>query len=184
VLLFKNKKTAMSVHISFIILLVLLSLNPLKSSDYETIWGDEKTSFITKYKSGKYFTFKAKDDPEYKNRIIDFFTSMDANDNVDITVVRINGKPEIDYCFFNEKLYSISENWGDIDTKTAAKLIQSIRKNFPGQSTEKKARDIIYSFKKNKTKILFQQNISGTDTVKVKIFYYSTDLFRMLFNEQ
>ena len=158
--------------------------NPLNSADYEKIWGNEKNKFITGYKSDDYLIFKAKDDPEFKNRIIDFFTSMNPHDRVDITVVRINGKPEIDYCFFNEKLYSIAENWGDIDSATATQLVQSIRKNYSDQSTEKKDKNIIYSFKKNKTKILFQQDTTGVNTVRVTIFYYSMDLFGMLFNEQ
>lgn len=168
----------------YLIAVIISTLHiPGFGSDYESIWGNEKNSFITKFKADTYLVFRAKDEPEYKNRIIDFFTSMNANNKVDIMVVRVNGKPEIDYCFFNEKLYSISEDWGEIDTETAAKLVHSIKKKYTGQPAEKKETDIIYSFKKNKTKVLFQQSISGGNTVRVKIFYYSMDMFRSLFNE-
>jgi hypothetical protein len=158
--------------------------SPLNSADYDTIWGNEKNIFLTGCKPDKYLMFKAKDDPDFKNRIIDFFTSMSSGNHIDITVIRINGKPEIDYCFFNNKLYSVSENWGEIDKGTAEKIIQSIRKEYSAQGTEKRDSGVLYSFKKNKTKIVYQQNISGSGSVRVTVFYYSTDLFRMLFNGQ
>jgi hypothetical protein len=157
--------------------------NPVHPAEYETFWGNDRNNFINTQKSEKYYIFKIKEKPDYKNRIVDFFESMNTNDKVNITIVRVNGKPEIDYCFFNEKLYSVSEDWGEIDIATADKLINTIKKKYSNQSVENKNSKIIYSFNRDKTKILFMQSILNEKTVKVRIYYYSADLFGILFNE-
>lgn len=173
----------MTKRIFFITVIFIAIQQLVYGSDYDNIWGNGKNSFISKYKSDNYIVFNTKDEPDYTNRIIEFFTSMNSNNRVDITIVRIIGKPEIDYCFFNEKLYSVSEDWGDIDTRAAGKLVQAIEKKYTSHSIGKKKTETIHSFEKNKTKVVFQQTLSGTNTVRVKIFYYSTDIFRSLFNE-
>ena len=169
--------------IYFITLLLIAIYQIAYGSDYDNIWGNEKTRFISQHNPDSYIVFKVKDEPEYKNRIIDFFTSMDSNNRVDITIVRINGKPEIDYCFFNEKLYSVCENWGNIAPEEDGKLIHKIETRYTAHSVQRKNTDVIHSFKKNKTKVIYQQTASGINTVRVKIFYYSTDIFKSLFYE-
>ena len=130
-----------------------------------------------------YSTFRPEEKPEYSNRIIDFFSTMNPEERAVITIVKIPGTPEMDYCFFNEKLYSISEEWGNMDRTRAHNLLKSLVEKYSEPSTDEKNTNIIYSFKKNKTKILVYKNVIDEKSVQIKIYYYSTDLFGLFLSE-
>jgi len=164
-------------------LMALTIITPLFSSEIEKLWGISKTDLISRLKLENYSTFKPEEKPEYSNRIIDFFSSMKRDEKAVITILRSSGKPETDYCFFNEKLYSISEEWGNIDKSASNDLLKKIKVNYTELSVEEKNPDITYSFKKNKTKVLLYKKILDEKLVQIKIFYYSTDLFNMLLGE-
>ena len=169
-----------------IILITLLTpaiAVPLFSSEPEKLWGISRTELISRYKLENYLLFKPEDNPEYSNRIIDFFSSMNPEERALITIIKTNGNPVTDYCFFNEKLYSVTEEWGNLDRTKAHNLIKTFKDKYTEQSMEDKSPNIIYSFKKNKTKVLLYKKAIDERSVQIKIFYYSTDLFRMLISE-
>ena len=167
--------------IKLTVILTLALINPLMTAEMETLWGISKPDLINRLQLENYSTFKPSEKPEYSNRIIDFFNSMASDQKFNITIIRTGFKPEIDYCFFNEKLYSISENWGNIDITNAGDLLRTLKKQYSEISAENKDQCLIYSFKKDKTKVVFYKKSDGTNSVNVNIFYYSTTLFSMLF---
>jgi len=164
-------------------ILTLIIINPLHSSEIEKLWGISKTDLISSLKLENYNSFKPEDNPEYSNRIVDFFSSMNPEGRAGITIIKIYGTPETDYCFFNEKLYSMSEEWGNIDRTSAYNLLKTLKEKYSEQSKDEKSPDTIYSFKKNKTKVLLYKKVIDEKSVQIKIFYYSTDLFRMFLSE-
>ncbi len=169
--------------IILLFVLILTIIAPLSPSEFEQLWGMSKSDLIARFKLKDYSTFKPEDHPEYNNRIIKFFNSMNSDGKTAITILRIDGKPETDYCFFNEKLYSVSEEWGNVEKGRANDLLKSIECSYSSISTEKKNPDIIYSFKKNKTKVLLYTKFIDDKSVRLKVFYYSTDLFSMMLFE-
>jgi hypothetical protein len=162
---------------------VLLLMNPLFSEELEKLWGISRSDLISRLRLVNYSEFKPEDKPEYTNKVIDFFSSMNPEERAVITILRVQGKPDVDYCFFNEKLYSISEDWGNIDRTKAGEILKDIKGNYSELSSDDKNPVIIYSFKKRKTKGLLTKKIIDERSVQVRIFYYSTDLFGMLFSE-
>lgn len=169
-----------------IILITLLTSAialPLFSSEPEKLWGISRTELINRYKLENYLLFKPEDNPEYSNRIIDFFSSMNPEERAVITIIKTDGSPVTDYCFFNEKLYSVTEDWGNLDKIKAHDLIKTLKDKYTEQSVEEKSPNIVYSYKKNKTKVLLYKKAIDERSVQIKIFYYSTDLFRMLISE-
>lgn len=166
--------------ITFILILTLSVINPVFTAESETLWGISKTDLINRLKLESYSTFKPSEKPEYSNRIIDFFNSMASDQKFDITILRTGEKPEVDYCFFNEKLYSISEDWGNIEIIKAGEILKSLKAKYTEVSTENKDQHVVYSFKKDKTKIVLYKKTESDKSVNIKIFYYSTTLFSML----
>jgi len=158
-------------------------ISPLSPSDSGKLWGISGTDLIKKLKLENYTTFKPEDKPDYSNRIIDFFGSMNSDNKVIITIIRTSGIPEVDYCFFNDKLYSISEDWRSIDKSKAYDILKNTKQKYDEISSEGKNNNIIYSFKKDKTKIMLYEKVIDEKMVQVRIFYYSKDLFSIFLNE-
>ncbi len=168
------------------ILLIIITIsiyNPLFSSEFEKLWGISSIDLRTKLKIENCITFKPEDNPAYSNKIIDFFSTMNPDVKANIIILRTPGKPEIDFCFFNEKLYSVSEEWGNVDNSKANNLIKNLKENYQAISIEDKSPDIIYNLKKDKTKIYIYKKVIDERSVSIRIFYYSTDLFRILLSE-
>ena len=165
------------------LILTLIMILPLFPAELEKLWGISKTDLTGSLKLENYSTFKPEEKPGYNNKIIDFFSSMNPEERAAIFIIRTHGNPEIDYCFFNEKLYSVSEEWGDIDKLRAQDLLKTLKDKYSEISTEEKNPFIIYSFKKGKTKVLLYKKVIDEKSVHIKIFYYSSDLFSMLLNQ-
>lgn len=164
----------------FTAIIALTIITPLAAAEPETLWGISKTGLINKFKIENYSMFKPSEKPEYNNRIIDFFNSMSSENRFDIFILRAGIKPETDYCFFNEKLYSVSEDWGDIETAKAEEILNNLKCRYAGATAEKKDQYTVYSFKKERTKVVLYKKCNIDKFVNVKIYYYSTVLFNML----
>lgn len=169
--------------ILFLIILTVTIAHQLSAADPEVLWGISKDSLINRLKLENYTTFKPEDRPEYNNRIINFFTSMNPEAKTSILILRAPGSPEIDYCFFNERLYSISENWGDIDKNKVLNLENTIKTKYSDLSPGDNNSNMILSFQKNKTKGVLCKQIVNENTIHINIFYYSVSLFNLLFTE-
>lgn len=172
-------------RIKIVIVTVFLSFfTPLVyATEVESLWGISKSDLIKKLKVDVYEIFKPSDKPQYKNRVIDFFTTMCSEEKSEIIILRIAGNPEIDYIFFNDKLFSVSEEWGEIDRNRAKGLIKSIETDYNGSQTAGST-DGLYSFRKNRTKVLIQKKDINSGSSRFRVFYYSMDLFNMLLREQ
>ena len=182
----KNNTASMITKIKNIILLtiaILTTVNPLISAEPEKLWGISKTELISRLKLENYSTFKPEDNPEYSNKIIDFFSTMNPDERAVITIIKSPGSPEIEYCFFNEKLYSISEEWGNVDRNKAHNILKALVDRYAEPLTDGKNLYTIYSFKKNKTKILVYKKAIDEKSVQIKVYFYSTDLFGMFLSE-
>ncbi len=160
----------------------IISALPLFSAEYEKLWGISRTDF-SGLKINNCSTFRPEDKPGYSNKIIDFFSSMNPEERTPILIIRAQGKPETDYCFFNEKLYSVSEEWGNIDKIKTNDLIKTLKEKYSEISTEEQKPYIVHTFKKGKTKVLLYKKIIDEKSAQVRIFYYSNDLFNVLFSE-
>ncbi len=169
--------------IIFQLFLVIIITNPLFSAEVEKLWGISRPDLTGCLKLTNYSIFKPDDKPGYSNRIIDFFNSMNPEERAVIYVLRSHGNPEMDYCFFNEKLYSVSEEWGNIDRSRAQDLYKSLKEKYAEISAEEKNPFVIYSFKKGRTKVLLYKKVIDEKFVNVRIFYYSNDIFNALFSE-
>ncbi len=170
-------------NIILLIIAVLTTVNPLISAEPEKLWGISKTELISRLKLENYSTFKPEDNPEYSNKIIDFFSTMNPEERAVITVIKSPGTPEMEYCFFNEKLYSVSEVWGNVERNKAHNILKSLVEKYSQPSTDEKNPYSIYSFKKNKTKILVYKKAIDEKSVQIKVYYYSTDLFGLFLSE-
>lgn len=168
---------------AIILILTLIIMTPIFSSEPEKLWGISKDDLINKLKLENYSIFRPEDKPDYNNKIIDFFTSMNPEDRPDIIILRTNGIPETDYCFFNSKLYSISEQWGDVDKTKVTNILKILKGRYPELSTDKKKPDILYNFRKEKTKVLLYEKVIDEKSSQVRVFYYTISLFSILLSE-
>lgn len=165
------------------IILTMSMISPLFPAEFENLWGISSTDLVSRLKIENFTIFKPEDKPAYSNKIIDYFNTMNPDTGTKISILRTNGKPEIDFCFFNEKLYSISEDWGPVDTGKADIIIRTLKEKYSVTSIDHKNPEIIYNLKKDKTKIYIYKKSIDEKSASIRILYYSTDLFRMLFNE-
>jgi hypothetical protein len=164
-------------------ILILSIITPLSSAGFEELWGLKSSELINRLSISSFSTFKPGENPSYNNKIIDFFCTINPEIKSSITILRSPGKPERDFCFFNERLYSISEEWDLIEINSAKRLINAVKEKYPLVSTEEKPAETIYNFKKNKTKVYLYRKAVDKDSVSIRIYYYSTDLFGILLRE-
>jgi len=77
----------------------------------------------------------------------------------------------------------LMKSWGNIDISKANTLEKALKDRYLNLSIGKQDSSSIYSFHKDKTKgVLYEKKIDDK-TIQVKIFYYSINLFSMLFND-
>lgn len=167
------------IKLIFLFLIITINVYP---QEYEQIWGIKQQNFINSLVSTDYTIFRPEEKPEYKNRIISFFNAM-GGENVSVKVVRITGIPEKDYCFFNNMLYSVSEDWGSISIQNADSIIKKIEKNYSVKNTEKKEYTTIITFEKDRNKIILYKKPSENNCIKLRLFYYNNDIFNILLKD-
>jgi hypothetical protein len=148
------------------------------SHEYEKIWGTIQQNFIQSLITSDYITFRPEEKPEYKNRIVSFFYAMGGN-GVRVNILRIKGVPEKDYCFFNNLLYSVSEDWGNISLNNADAIIKKIKKDYIVKNIDNKEDTTIITFEKDRNKKYYIKNLLIM-MYKLRIFYYTNDLFNIL----
>lgn len=158
-------------------------ITPIFPAGFEELWGIKSSELIQRLRISKFSTFKPGDEPSYNNKILDFFCTINPEVKKTITVIRSSDQPETDFCFFNERLYSISEKWNTIERNKANELINTLRENYPLITVDEKTEETVYNFKKNKTKVYLYKKTGDTNSVNIRIYYYSTDLFSILLHE-
>ncbi|MBP7735503.1 MAG: hypothetical protein KA369_05970 [Spirochaetes bacterium] len=152
---------------------------PLK---YE--WGTQLLKVKKSLPSDRESTqFTPKDKPKYKNKILSYITAIDNKLIDKIIILRIQSKPVIDYLFVNDKLYTIMENWGNVDPKTEKEIQANLTRQFGQPLVQQDRNFFIYSYNTDKTKVLCYLMKSTDGTSKCKVYYYAKQLFRMLITE-
>jgi hypothetical protein len=121
--------------------------------------------------------------PKYKNRILNYITAIDTKLRDKIIILKVKSQPEIDYLFVNNKLYSIMENWGQIDKKTEKEIQSNLSKQFGSPFLQQDKNFYIYSFSSDKTKVLWYLIKLPEGASSCKVYYYTKQLFRMLIAE-
>ncbi len=165
-----------------ILLFIVIPIN-LYSHGYENLWGINSDELLKKIPGDKsYEIFKPQDKNKYNNRAITFFQAMGGSSS-SINILRIKGTPDKDFCFFNGRLYSVSEEWNMIRTDKAEKLIKNIESRYDRENTVTKNRMTILTYKKNKTRVIIYKRPEDSRNFKVKILFYSNDIFNILLTE-
>ncbi len=147
-------------------------------------WGTPLDQLKKSLPSDKEATqFTPKEKPKYKNKLLSYITAIDGNLVEKIIIVRLKARPVVDYLFVNNKLYTIMENWGKVDEKTAKEIEANLNGLYGQPLVQQDKNFYIYSYNTDKTKVLcyLMKNTDGTSTCKV--YYYTRKLFRMLITE-
>ena len=167
--------------LTFIVIFSIIT--PLSPAGFEELWGLKSSELIKRLNISSFSTFKPGDNPSYNNRIVDFFCTINPEVKSTITILRSPGKPERDFCFFNERLYSISEEWVSIDINSAQGIINALKEKYLLITVDEKTTETVYNLKKNKTKAYLHRKSVDKQSVNIRIYYYSTDLFGILLRE-
>jgi len=168
-----------------IVLLMLISSVSMSGSTLtNNAWGNLLAKVKSTLPPGtEFLEFTPGERPKYKNRILSYITAIDNKLADKIIILRVKAAPETDYLFVNNKLYSIIENWGDIDQKTEMEIQVNLKKQFGESRVQKDNNFYIYSYDGDKTKVLwYLMKVPGKKS-SCKIYYYAKQLFRLLISE-
>jgi hypothetical protein len=174
----------MITRISVVLLIFISSVSMNGFPGPNNAWG----SLLPKIKSTlppgtEFVEFTPGERPKYKNRILSYITAID-NKLVDkIIILRVKTRPETDYLFVNNKLYSIIENWDDIDQNTEKEIQVNLKKQFGESRVQKDKNFYIYSYDGDNTKVLWYLMKAPGKKSACKIYYYTRQLFRLLISE-
>lgn len=154
------------------------------SYPYEKVWGTEYKKFIASIERGiEYTEFDPADKPDYRNRIATFIYSLNSAANKEIKIVRLKIKPETDYLFYGGKLCGITENRGLINIKDGEMILRDLKRKFGEPESEKKSSLYVYTFKKNRTRIILYQQLTDNDIMRCRVYIYTNDIFNTLFSD-
>jgi hypothetical protein len=120
----------------------------------------------------------------YKHKILTYITGIAPDILGKTKVVRMTSSGTIkDYMFINSKLYTILEDWGVLPDKREKTLFSGLKKVYGTPKVKSDGNLKIFSFKKERTKVIYYRLIYNNKTSHCKVYYYTTRLFRMLFIE-
>lgn len=147
-------------------------------------WGTQLAKVKTTLPADKdQIQFSPSEKPKYKNKILSYITAIDAKLLEKIIIIRIKSAPVVDYLFVNNKLYTIMENWGNIDQKTEKDIQVKLTGLYGEPLVQRDKNFYIYSFNNDKTKVLLYLMKNADGKSKCKVYYYTKQLFRMLIAE-
>lgn len=162
---------------------LLFFTSVLYAQEYSSQWGILQNDFIrTIPNSSEFYIFKPADDPEYNNKIISFFKAMSGGDT-SISILRLKGQPIKDFCFFNNRLYSVTEEWTQISINDGDKILNAFESKYKIIGKEQKEGITICSFIKDKTKIIVYRKPVNSSSEKIKILFYTNEVFNILIKE-
>jgi hypothetical protein len=167
-----------------VVAFLLFATEAIRSAPLQYEWGTQMLKVKKTLPSDKESVqFTPKDKPKYKNKILSYITAIDNKLLDKIIIVRVKSQPEIDYLFVNDKLYTILENWGNIDPKTEKDIQARLASIFGQPLIQQDKNFYIYSYNSDKTKVLYYLMKSPDGKSKCKVYYYTKQLFRMLITE-
>jgi hypothetical protein len=174
-------------HKRLMILLALcfcIAYPRLSISDTEQYnWGMSKDDTIKKHiSSGNYASFTPSAKPEYDNKILSFILAINSDIKDKILILRKEGKPEQDFLFIRDKLYSVMENYGVIPAAEFDKIISRLSSEYKNPNIQKDKNTVTYSFYGKETKVLVL-SYEKQKLVDCRVYHYASKLFRILISE-
>ncbi len=146
-------------------------------------WGSKKATLTSALGTGQWTEFKPSDRPKYRNKILSYITTIDADLANKIMIVRTESTPMVDYLFVNDKLYTVMEDWGQVDPATEKSIQSRLGAKFGQPVIQKNASLHIYSYHNDATKVLCYFTRLPEGASNCKVYYYTKKLFRLLITE-
>jgi hypothetical protein len=157
---------------------------PTTTPPTELEWGSPIVRVKSSIPAGaSIIQFTPADDPNYENKIMSYITAIDADLIKKITIVRIKNQPMVDYLFVSDRLYTIMENWGEIEPKKSKEIESTLTTQYGAPLVQQDKNFFIYSFNNDKTKVLYYLMKQTDGNSKCIVYYYTKKLFRMLITE-
>ena len=101
-----------------------------------------------------------------------------------VTILRSEGKPVRDLLFINGKLFSILERRGAIDSLQFKTLFVQMKDCYGLPQMTKENEYTVYTYKNDTTQALIIAKSQTGDRFDIKIYLYSSSIFRKVFLEQ
>jgi len=172
-------------HLKILItLLILLNYLDIYGIKYEEIWGMNKTEFISKNQDCENIDISSlkTDEDSVRNKINLFFNSIKGESHK-LEILRKKGNPEKDFCFFNEKLYVVTENWGKQNISKAREITKTLENSYKIVKNEAAGKLTTTTFLKDKTKIILYKKEISSQYFDINIVFYDTEIFNLLLDE-
>ena len=121
---------------------------------------------------------------EYDNKIYAHIITINPEINGKITILRSEEKPVRDLLFINGKLFSILERRGAIDSLQFKTLFVQMKDSYGLPQMTKENDYTVYTYKTDTTQALIIAKSEPGERFDVKVYIYSSSLFRKVFLEQ
>jgi len=166
---------------TFLILIKCLDIYGIK---YEEIWGMNKEDFLSKNHDCENVDISSlkSDEDSVKSKINLFFNSIKGESNK-LEILRKKGNPEKDFCFFNEKLYVVTEDWGKQNLSKAREISRTLENTYKFVKNEVAGKLTTTTFLKDKTKIILYKKELSPEYFAISIVFYDTQIFNLLLDE-
>ncbi|HPX90202.1 MAG TPA: hypothetical protein PKZ93_01665 [Spirochaetota bacterium] len=122
------------------------------------------------------------DEDSVKSKINLFFNSIKGESNK-LEILRKKGNPEKDFCFFNEKLYVVTEDWGKQNLSKAREISRTLENTYKFVKNEVAGKLTTTTFLKDKTKIILYKKELSPEYFAISIVFYDTQIFNLLLDE-
>ncbi len=168
-------------------LMIMLILAPAvltTAAPAELEWGSPIEKIKKAIPQGSnYVEFLPSDNPNYENKIMSYITAIDADLIKKITIIRVKTQPVVDYLFVNDRLYTIMENWEEVEPKKGKEIETTLTNQYGSPLVQQDKNFYIYSFNNDKTKVLYYLMKVSDSKYKCTVYYYTKKLFRILITE-
>jgi hypothetical protein len=172
----------LALRAALILLFIMAGLAAVSAADYE--WGSPIARVKKAIPQGSGTTeFSPADDPNYENKILSYITAIDADLIKKITIVRVKSQPMVDYLFVSDKLYTVMENWGEVDPNKSKEIETGLTTQYGAPLVQQDKNFYTYSYNNDKTKVLFYLVKKADGKATCIVYYYTKKLFRILITE-
>ena len=172
----------LAISAALILFFIMTGLSSATSADYE--WGSPMAAVKKAMPQGGGATeFTPADDPNYENKIMSYITAIDADLVKKIVIVRVKAQPMVDYLFVNDRLYTVMENWGEVEPNKDKEIETGLTTQYGAPLVQQDKNFYIYSYNNDKTKVLYYLVKQANGKSKCIVYYYTKKLFRILITE-
>ncbi len=152
-------------------------------SDTYDAWGTQKSDVLASMAAGSgYREFAPSGDPSYQNVIMNYILTINKELSGSITIVKVSSRPEKDLLFINGKLYSVTENYGNMSREALEGLVRELSAGYGEPVQQADSSLTTYTFTTGATKAIVY-SYPGGKNITCRVYYYSASLFKMLMSE-